>query len=268
MRRYELREVTRNEIVQVTCDRCGDACMPDEELACRNDTSAHVEVTGCYGSEIPQDMTRWVFDLCEHCLGWLVSTFRAAPSTEYVDLYGNLREPIAPENDPVLRALRTRDLSGLTEHGLRAVRRAFAKVDAGAHWEDRLTPSERKLLWCSEHLYGGQAVKYLRPDAVAAYLARTGWTRVAETPETWARQPAPQVRSVSDGVTTYSEPDALVLHVRPDDVTCDYVEDRHDAYGVLHTIARAEHRSEVHVYAAILGDEGPWTAAPTGSTTS
>lgn len=83
----ETKEVTKD----VICNRCGETCHYDKQ-----DPNSHpigllnVQVTGGYFSMFPPDLERWEFDLCESCLGWLVSTFSVYPVAYDVDIDGRI----------------------------------------------------------------------------------------------------------------------------------------------------------------------------------
>lgn len=64
-------------IEEIVCNRCGSSCMepalPDGRRIARGMIGVFLE--GGYFNTFPPDLQRWRVDLCEPCLGWLVSTF-------------------------------------------------------------------------------------------------------------------------------------------------------------------------------------------------
>ena len=67
-----------HDIEEVVCNRCGNSCMephppPDGKLVAQG--MIGLVLQGGYLDVFPPDLQRWRIDLCEPCLGWLVSTF-------------------------------------------------------------------------------------------------------------------------------------------------------------------------------------------------
>lgn len=69
------------EIVdRVTCNLCGGPCavrIGTDGTA--NQCATSVVAEGIYGSDMPPDTILWKFDLCQLCLGWVVSLLRIRP---------------------------------------------------------------------------------------------------------------------------------------------------------------------------------------------
>lgn len=78
------KRIIRTVMKDVLCNLCGESCM-----ATQNEGTSHarqyltgiaITTEGGYESAFPPDLERWRFDLCESCLGFLVSRFKLPPT--------------------------------------------------------------------------------------------------------------------------------------------------------------------------------------------
>lgn len=73
-------------IESVTCNKCGESCVPDGTTIPHGLIDAAVD--GGYYSTHLEDAKLYKFDLCEKCLVELFHTFKIAPDEHHHDSYG------------------------------------------------------------------------------------------------------------------------------------------------------------------------------------
>ncbi len=153
--------VRKHKLVDIQCNRCGASCRLEDE---GNFGGGRVTAHGCYGSTIPQDLTRWSLHLCQHCLGWLVSTCKIPPTVRGYEA----------ECDVIVPALMEGKLEPLSEESSRHVLWALGKGDAGRYPKEHMSYEEHRYLWCLENL---ATCKGVYRDAAETYLQANGWVQ-------------------------------------------------------------------------------------------
>lgn len=92
----KIEQVESDVIKDIVCNLCGESCMASDGM---NTTECSVQADGCYSSAFPPDLETWKFDLCEHCLVFLVSRFKIYPAafemTNAHFVHGGVPEPIS-----------------------------------------------------------------------------------------------------------------------------------------------------------------------------
>jgi len=78
------KRIVRTVVKDILCNLCGESCMKTQHegtpQARQYLTGGSTVVDGGYESAFPPDYHRWRFDLCESCLGFLVSRFKIQPT--------------------------------------------------------------------------------------------------------------------------------------------------------------------------------------------
>jgi hypothetical protein len=78
------KRIIRTVVKDVLCNLCGESCMGTQHEGTSHPhrylTGGSMATVGGYESAFPPDYEQWRFDLCEPCLGFLVSRFKIAPS--------------------------------------------------------------------------------------------------------------------------------------------------------------------------------------------
>ena len=101
------------EVLDVVCNLCGESCR-HPRVPHNVNGLIDAQETGGYGQAIPPDLERWTFDLCQYCLGWLVSKLKIPPTREEQLLGSGIYVPAETEGR-TLHALMTGDLAELSE---------------------------------------------------------------------------------------------------------------------------------------------------------
>lgn len=81
------KEIVEKRLAAVTCNCCAKRFDIPESGGYEELANFHsFGVSGGYGSDYPQDMTKIVFTLCSGCLESFTSTFKVEPLIEDINL--------------------------------------------------------------------------------------------------------------------------------------------------------------------------------------